>query len=62
MLHELLLQPFSLQFELKEDISYIKIINSNLRENKKRRVTYSEVFFRNSICFYHNILANVVSI
>jgi len=36
MLHEFLLQPFSLQFELKEGISYIKIINSNSRENEKR--------------------------
>ena len=33
MLHEFLLQPFSLQFELKEGVSYIKIINSNSREN-----------------------------
>jgi len=40
MLHEFLLQPFSLQFELKEDISYIKIINSNLRENEKRHVLH----------------------
>jgi len=40
MLHELFLQPFSLQFELKEDISYIKII-SNSRENEKRHVLHT---------------------
>jgi len=41
MLHEFLLQPFSLQFELKEGISYIKIINSNTRENEKRHVLHT---------------------
>ena len=41
MLHEFLLQPFSLQFELKERSSYIKIINSNSRENEKRHVLHT---------------------
>jgi len=41
LLHEFLLQPFSLQFELKQGISYIKIINSNSRENEKRRVLHT---------------------
>jgi len=41
MLHEFLLQPFSLQFKLKEGISYIKIINSNSREKEKRHVLHT---------------------
>ena len=41
MLHELLLQPLGLQFKLKEDISYIKIINSNSKENEKRHVLHT---------------------
>jgi len=56
MLHELLLEPFSLQFELKEDISYIKIINSNSRENEKRHVLHtsrysSRILFASTIIY-----------
>jgi len=60
MLHEFLLQPFSLQFELKEGISYIKIINSNLRENEKRHVLHT-LRYSSEILFVTAILANVVS-
>ena len=56
MLHEFLLQPFSLQFELEEGISYIKIINSNSRENKKRHVLHTlryslEILFVSAIIY-----------
>jgi len=55
MLHEFLLQPFSLQFELKEDISYIKIINSNSRENKQRHVLHT-LRYSSGILFVSTII------
>ena len=55
MLHEFLLQPFSLQFELKEGISYIKIINSNSRENEKRHVLHT-LRYSSGILFVSTII------
>jgi hypothetical protein len=55
MLHELLLQPFSLQFKLQEDISYIKIINSNSREKEKRNVLHT-LSYSSGILFASTII------